>query len=76
MYVVVSVMAPLLWMQRHNPWRAPGSAPVYDPCGMAGGGPHWIQTQVGATCALNSHQQDERFDNLRAAQLHIFSMAK
>ena len=25
---------------RWNPWRAPGSAPVWDPCGMAGGGPH------------------------------------
>jgi len=24
---------------RFNPWRAPGSAPVYDPCGRAGGGP-------------------------------------
>eukprot|EP00937_MAST-01D_sp_MAST-1D-sp2_P006255 g6255.t1 len=24
---------------RYNPWRAPGNAPVYDPCGMAGGGP-------------------------------------
>eukprot|EP00040_Diaphanoeca_grandis_P015763 m.80821 g.80821 ORF g.80821 m.80821 type:complete len:364 (-) comp25352_c0_seq1:337-1428(-) len=24
---------------KHNPWRAPGSAPVYDACGMAGGGP-------------------------------------
>lgn len=23
---------------RFSPWRAPGSAPVYDPCGMAGGG--------------------------------------
>merc|ERR1711920_423377 len=23
-----------------NPWRAPGSAPVWDPCGRAGGGPH------------------------------------
>lgn len=22
---------------KHNPWRAPGSAPVYDPCGKAGG---------------------------------------
>ena len=22
---------------RFNPWRAPGQAPVYDPCGMAGG---------------------------------------
>lgn len=25
---------------KFNPWRAPGSAPVYDPCGRAGGGPH------------------------------------
>jgi hypothetical protein len=25
---------------KHNPWRAPGSAPVYDPCGRASGGPH------------------------------------
>jgi len=24
---------------RHNPWRAPGAAPVLDSCGMAGGGP-------------------------------------
>jgi hypothetical protein len=24
---------------RHNPWRAPGSAPVFDSCGLAGGSP-------------------------------------
>ena len=24
---------------RYNPWRAPGYAPVFDPCGMAGGTP-------------------------------------
>eukprot|EP00937_MAST-01D_sp_MAST-1D-sp2_P001202 g1202.t1 len=24
---------------RHNPWRSPGSAPVADPCGLAGGTP-------------------------------------
>lgn len=24
---------------KFNPWRAPGSAPVYDSCGRAGGGP-------------------------------------
>lgn len=24
---------------RFNPWRAPGRAPTYGPCGMAGGGP-------------------------------------
>jgi len=27
---------------RHNPWRAPGSAPVMDACGLAGGTP-WPQ---------------------------------
>ena len=27
-------------LYKHNPWRAPGSAPVFHPCGMAGGGPH------------------------------------
>ena len=31
---------------RHNPWRAPGAAPVADPCGLAGGTP-W-----GANCLL------------------------
>jgi hypothetical protein len=24
---------------RYNPWRAPGTAPTFGPCGMAGGGP-------------------------------------
>jgi len=24
---------------KYNPWRAPGMAPIFDPCGMAGGGP-------------------------------------
>ena len=24
---------------KHNPWRAPGRAPTFDACGMAGGGP-------------------------------------
>ena len=24
---------------KHNPWRAPGRAPVFDACGMAGGTP-------------------------------------
>lgn len=27
-----------------NPWRAPGSAPVFDPCGAAGGGPNRVET--------------------------------
>lgn len=25
---------------KHNPWRAPGNAPLLDPCGMASGGHH------------------------------------
>jgi len=29
----------LLDVYKHNPWRAPGSAPVADPCGLAGGTP-------------------------------------
>lgn len=28
-----------------NPWRAPGTAPVIDPCGQAGG--KFIQTPMG-----------------------------
>ena len=30
---------------RYNPWRAPGSAPVVDPCGQAGG--KYRETPVG-----------------------------
>lgn len=30
---------PTLDIYRHNPWRAPGSAPVMDSCGLAGGTP-------------------------------------
>ena len=29
---------------RWNPWRAPGNAPVWGPCGAAGGGPHRVST--------------------------------
>jgi len=41
---------------QYNPWRAPGSAPVVDPCGQAGG--KYKQTPVGgdsvfATVSLN-----------------------
>ena len=31
---------------RWNPWRAPGAAPVFDVCGMAGGSPKWVATQL------------------------------
>ena len=26
-----------MFSSQHNPWRAPGSAPVMDACGLAGG---------------------------------------
>eukprot|EP01047_Picozoa_sp_COSAG01_P013342 COSAG01_NODE_623_length_14742_cov_22.391177_7_plen_398_part_00 len=29
---------------QHNPWRAPGNAPVFSPCGAAGGGPNRVST--------------------------------
>jgi hypothetical protein len=32
---------------KHNPWRAPGFAPIYDACGMASGGPPWVPGGVG-----------------------------
>jgi hypothetical protein len=32
---------------KHNPWRKPGSAPVYHPCGMAGGGPAYVDRGRG-----------------------------
>lgn len=31
-------LSPQDWT-RYNPWRAPGTAPIFDACGMAGGGP-------------------------------------
>lgn len=33
-------------LYQHNPWRSPGNAPVYGPCGMAGGGPTYQDTQL------------------------------
>jgi len=33
---------------QHNPWSAPGSAPVADPCGLAGGSPWaWNRGEAG-----------------------------
>ena len=33
---------------RQHPWRAPGSAPIVDPCGMAGGAHHGWGPNPGA----------------------------
>ena len=43
---------------RWNPWRAPGHAPVYDPCGMAGGGPEWVGTQLSFVDTVHNKQGD------------------
>ena len=37
----------------YSPWRAPGSAPVLDSCGMAGGSPEW--GHHGAQYRTSSH---------------------
>eukprot|EP00038_Savillea_parva_P008737 m.178828 g.178828 ORF g.178828 m.178828 type:complete len:366 (+) comp14632_c0_seq1:29-1126(+) len=46
------------WTQ-HNPWRAPGAAPVYDSCGMAGGSPEWTATQLSFIDTKNAKQGDK-----------------
>ena len=37
---------------RFNPWRAPGTAPVIDPCGQAGG--KYKQTPVGGASVFGT----------------------
>ena len=37
---------------RFNPWRAPGAAPVVDPCGQAGG--RYKQTPVGGASVFGT----------------------
>ena len=43
---------------QHNPWRAPGNAPVYDPCGMAGGSPSWVSTGLSFVDTRYAKQGD------------------
>jgi hypothetical protein len=43
---------------RFNPWRAPGNAPLYDPCGMAGGAPKWVQTALSFYDTVHAKQGD------------------
>jgi hypothetical protein len=35
-----STLGSLQDIYKFNPWRAPGKAPVFDPCGKAGGSDH------------------------------------
>ena len=41
---------------RHNPWRSPGHAPVFSPCGLAGGGPI-NHPENGATARQTGYSQ-------------------
>eukprot|EP00912_Choanoflagellata_sp_UC4_P001351 UC4_evm1s835 len=43
---------------RWNPWRSPGNAPTFDACGMAGGGPKWVGTQLSFIDTPNNKQGD------------------
>jgi hypothetical protein len=43
---------------QHNPWRAPGNAPVYDACGMAGGAPTWESTGLSFVDTVHAKQGD------------------
>jgi len=43
---------------KYNPWRSPGNAPVYDACGMAGGSPTWVNTQLSFVNTSHAVQGD------------------
>lgn len=43
---------------RWNPWRAPGRAPLYDSCGMAGGAPSWRKTALSFYNTVHAKQGD------------------
>mmetsp|Transcript_25476 Transcript_25476/g.76811 ORF Transcript_25476/g.76811 Transcript_25476/m.76811 type:complete len:367 (+) Transcript_25476:40-1140(+) len=43
---------------RWNPWRAPGNAPVFDSCGMAGGGPQHQSGEAKYTSTSYAKQGD------------------
>ena len=43
----------------YSPWRAPGSAPVLDSCGMAGGAPSWGHHGAQYRTSPNAKQGDK-----------------
>lgn len=45
---------------RFNPWRAPGSAPVVDPCGQAGG--KYKETPVGGDSVFTNTELGQMGD--------------
>lgn len=42
---------------KHHPWRAPGRAPMYDPCGVAGASPSNNSQQAGGWGYTTGHPQ-------------------
>ena len=51
---------------KYNPWRAPGTAPIFDPCGMAGGGPTF-GSESGAYNTTKFAKQGDLGSNLPPA---------
>ena len=43
---------------KHNPWRAPGTAPVFDACGMAGGNWRMVGGEAKYSKTVNAKQGD------------------
>lgn len=48
---------------QHNPWRAPNTAPVFDPCGKAGGG-YPFGWKVGPGAAMFTNTSNAKFGDL------------
>ena len=45
-------------LYKHNPWRAPGTAPVFDACGMAGGNYRKVGGEAKYSKTANAKQGD------------------
>ena len=56
----------ILDLFKWRPWRAPGSAPMLDPCGMAGGSPSNNDPNGGI--AEPPHLQGDRGSDLPASE--------
>ena len=54
---------------RHNPWRAPNTAPVFDPCGKAGGGYPDGGKSPGPGAAMFTNTTNAKFGDLGSVVL-------
>ena len=53
---------------QHNPWSAPGSAPVADACGLAGGSPwEWNRAEAGNYVNTTHAKLADKGSSLKAA---------